>query len=689
MIDFTLINGTQVFTGDAKNSAYSRVYGAVLDAARERYVFPAYPPFAELVLADLAKVAPKESFTETARAQIDYVRSVPQRMADRVLPDNFTYITKPYEHQIEALTHLYYNPRAALFFDAGTGKSKVVIDLKRMLPSDRMLVFSPRVTTENWVREVSVHSGGSLKAVAIIGTPEQKREIIENYREWDVLVASYGTARNMGLPKLHKKTYERIIQLRDEDGRQLSDSGLMTLVRGVRRLADPERQLYWANVWGSGQTVAATVRGAETEAGMRAQYLEDIDYKIIIADESHCIKSSSSQQTKTVLALSRKAPRRVLMSGTPALGDPRHLQPQMKFLAPCIIPEDGLEFMNKYLVRSTWNKRIVTGFKNLNVLNSRVQRVAIRKSKEECLDLPERQIIDLHYSLSAEQQKIYNTLISAMAIELQEFFGGDTESMLEVQHAAVLLNKLGQVSSGFIYTNTNKAEVCNNCPHLQTCVASNTQPFTSACSVYPALPTKEYKIVKDNPKLDLLEEKLEDILEDPSRKVIIWGVYEPELDMIEELIEKHKWGHVRVDGKTSSKIQARIDRFNTEKDCRVYLGQIGTGVGITLNAATYMIFYALDWSLGNYLQAIDRNYRVGQGQKVIVYRFIGNGTIDEYKAKSLSEKRDISSTLTNKIACATCERRFACLAKGLELFDPGCVHKRTAKRTIAKAEVIS
>ena len=120
----------------------------------------------------------------------------------------------------------------------------------------------------------------------------------------------------------------------------------------------------------------------------------------------------------------------------------------------------------------------------------------------------------------------------------------------------------------------------------------------------------------------------------------------------------------------------------------VYLGQVATGVGITLNAATYMIYYCLDWSLGTYLQSIDRNYRAGQTKKVTVYRLLAKDTVEEYKAKALDQKKDLSALMTNRLACAGCPRQMSCLADGTELFDPGCVHQRTAKRTIARAETL-
>ena len=685
-LDLEEINGTPIFVSPNEHNVFSRIYGAIFDRDRLRWFFPAYPPFGLTVVSDLRKIAPNLVYSEAAKKHITNLADVPRRVQARILPDGFTYVTKPFDHQIEGLAYLYYNPRFALLWDAGTAKTKVLIDLKRLLPKQRMLVFGPKVIVSNWLREIELH-GPELRAVAIRGTPAQKIKILRDYKKYDVLIASYGTARTFGLPRLHRSTLKDIRDA-EKSGVHLSKSGLQRLARALRSLCDAERQAAYVAEWAKGMTIAELERQVDAEAKTQVQWIEDIDYSIIVADESHCIKESSSQQTKAVLGLSRKAARRYLMSGTPTLGDPRHLYPQMKFLSPAIIPEDWLQFANMFLVRAPNNQRVITGFKNLNVLNARVQRVAIRKRKDECLDLPPRTMIDIPFTLSSEQQKLYNTLVSLLQADLGSFFSDPTTDSIEIQNAAVLLNKLSQVISGFVIDNQKKSNLCNECPHLASCVAVQAQPYTQACKVITQAPPSQINYFKDNPKLELLNELLDSILEEPKNKVIIWGVYRAELDLIMEALKKRGVGYVRVDGSTGGNVQDRIDLFNKDPDCRVYLSQEATGVGITLNAATYMIYYSYDWSLGTWMQSLDRNYRAGQTEKTTVYRLYGEGTIDGYKIRVLDEKKDISAILANKLACATCLKHFDCLKAKIDLFDPGCVYQRSVKRTVAHAKVI-
>lgn len=690
-LEFQTLNGTPIFAIQSTSPDFSRTYGAVFDKDNRRWVFPAYPPFADLVLSDLKRVAPTLKLSPTADAQVRWLEDVKNvLLPQRRFPD-IEFKTKPFDHQIEGLAMLYHHPRYALFWDPGTGKSKVIVDLLRLLQGQRALIITPKVTVRNWLREIKVHAGDTLKAAVLDGDVTRKRKLMRNYEEYDVLITSYGSARTLGHPHVLARALKR---LKEAVAQQfMSENMAEDLAKVIRRHSDSERQedFVWAKLFGA--TLPQIDRYITEELkGLGPQWLEEIDYRVIVADESHSIKEQTSQQTKSVIALSKKAARRYIMSGTPTLGDPRHLYPQMKFLSPFIIPEDWLRFSDKFLIRARWNKKIVVGFQNMNVLNDRVQRVATRKTKEECLDLPERlPPIDVPFELVPEQKKIYNSLISAMALDLTAFFNDPTGSLLEVQNAATLLNKLCQVTSGFVINSGKRAEICNGCSFVQVCVSSNIMPYTPRCQVQQTDPGNEVKIFKENPKLEALEELLETILAEPSHKVILWAVYKAEMDMIEELLEKRKklvgsW--VRVDGSTGTKVQDRVDHFNTDPDCRVYLGQIATGVGITLNAASYMIYFTLDWSLGNYLQSIDRNYRAGQTKKCTVYRLLGENTVDWYKARALDEKRDISATLTHKIACATCQKRFECLKDKVELFDPGCIYQRRAMRTVAKAGVI-
>jgi len=223
------------------------------------------------------------------------------------------------------------------------------------------------------------------------------------------------------------------------------------------------------------------------------------------------------------------------------------------------------------------------------------------------------------------------------------------------------------------------------CRYLEACVESRVRPHTPRCMVDSTRLPDEITEFDDNPKLTATAALLQDILVDPSAKVIIWCSFERELDLVSRMLTGTGTGHVRVDGTNSRDAQAMIDKFSAEMDIRVYLAQVSTGVGVTINAAAYMIFFSLPFSLITYEQAKNRNHRIGQTKKVTVYRMLGIGTPEPAIARLLDVKVDVDTSLTKRIDCLQCPGNPACIPEGTVPFDPGCIHKRSLERPVTRA----
>jgi len=686
-VDFRQIGGTPCYTLKTTQAAARDIHGAVYDRDTFEWWFPAYAPFERRVFHDL-KLAFKEiPWTPAALAQ--HAASLANEAAREAhaLPEGFTFHTEPFDHQREGLSYLLHRPRAALLWAMGTGKSKVIVDLFRAEPQNRMLITSPKVTLFNWKKEFQIHAGSGPRVGVIAGDLEAKRDIIENYRDYDVLVTSYGTARNLAFPVLHEKTLAYLQDSKAGGPRKMSVNAFETLVRICRNVARHAEQIELVKKWESGMPATELRLLAEDLRRKTAQYLCDVDFHTLVADESHALMEASSEQTKAVVGLSRKAVRRIISSGTVTLGDPRHLYPQLKMLSSALVPEDLIQYEAMFLLKNPFNNHQVLGYKNLDLLNDRVDRVATRKTREECLTLPERQFFDLTFPLEGPQKELYNTLVKEGVADLAAMFA-EGSGTLEVANSAVLLNKLGQVCSGFILEPVDTG-VCNTCARVGECVTEGIKPYTQRCPVTKgAAPTREV-LLGTNPKLDLLMAKLEEALQEPTNKAIIWAQHTAELNHIEQRLQKAGIVYVRVDGSTGGKVQTYVDRFNTSPDCRVYLAQIATGIGITLTSANHTFYYSMDWSLGTYLQSLDRNYRAGQVRKVAVWRFFAEDSVELFKAEVLAEKADVSRVMTGKLLCSLCPRVDVCAKEKVELFDDGCLYPRQVRRTVAKAKELT
>lgn len=631
-------NGTPVFMATGHKLLASRVFGAVWDSDRSLWMYPAFFPAAGRVIDDLAALSGEATITwsEAAQRHTAAVSGVQGALSEKKIPADFTFVTPPYEHQIEGLCHVFYNLRAALFYDPGLGKSKIAVDLLRLLRHGGnrapALVLGPRVTVQNWGREIDRHSGGQLTWIAVVGTPAEKKAAIEKAAGTgtDILLATYDT---------------------------------------VRSLVD--------------------------------FIVDKMPYGTLICDECHQVKAWDSSRTKATWEVAQKAARRVMMTGSPTQGSPLDLYGIYKILGDCFMPEDYRAFKHKFLEMVGPNSHVIRGYKNLDILNARTTFLSARKRKEECLDLPERTTVDVEYHLTAVQTGLHNQLVHEMRLDPEQLAAqlgleGNAARLpphARMPHRAATLSKLLQVASGFVIKNQNDPSFCDlaepgGCRHLETCIERRIRPRTPDCQVDQTPLPNTVTFLDKNPKLDALEELLDEILEAPAHKVIVWCSFKHELDLVQAMITRRAWRMVRVDGE-STDVQACVDAFNNEPDVRVYLSQTSTGVGITLNAATYMVYCSLPFSLNSYIQSIDRNYRIGQTNRVTVYRLIGRGTPEAAVAKLLDNKVDVDALLTKKIDCVICPNSMRCLTTGIEPFDPDCIYPRKVARPVIRAHALN
>lgn len=212
------------------------------------------------------------------------------------------------------------------------------------------------------------------------------------------------------------------------------------------------------------------VAGYDTAKRYYDQLINTFEYKIIVADESHFLRTGKSARTKGAVALSSRAKRRILLSGTPSLGNPLHLWGQLHFLGKFIPARDLWAFRRFYTIKSKSNPKIIVGYKNLEMLNDKLGRVTLRRMKDECLDLPPRQIIDVFFGVNREQRKMYNELVEGACTQLEN------GKIFEAAHAAAVIQKLMQILSGFFII--PPPDICDDCEHVKECVDNFIKPFT-------------------------------------------------------------------------------------------------------------------------------------------------------------------------------------------------------------------
>ncbi|XP_057575230.1 DNA excision repair protein ERCC-6-like [Hippopotamus amphibius kiboko] len=121
-------------------------------------------------------------------------------------------------------------------------------------------------------------------------------------------------------------------------------------------------------------------------------------------------------------------------------------------------------------------------------------------------------------------------------------------------------------------------------------------------------------------------------LRDEGHQTLVFSHSRQILNIIERLLKNRHFKILRIDGTITHLVERekRISLFQQNKDYSVFLltTQIG-GVGLTLTAASRVVIFDPSWNPATDAQAVDRVYRIGQKENVVVYRLITCGTVEE------------------------------------------------------------
>jgi len=147
-------------------------------------------------------------------------------------------------------------------------------------------------------------------------------------------------------------------------------------------------------------------------------------------------------------------------------------------------------------------------------------------------------------------------------------------------------------------------------------------------------------------KLNALSDILEQAQQE-GKKLVVIARFVPEIKAICSMLGKAGIGYSCIMGGVTDRDE-QVSRFQTDPDCQVFVGQIATaGLGITLTAASTLVFYSTDYSMSNHEQARARIHRVGQKENCTYIYLAAKGTVDEKVLKSLRNKADLARMLVD------------------------------------------
>lgn len=326
---------------------------------------------------------------------------------------------------------------------------------------------------------------------------------------------------------------------------------------------------------------------------------------LIIADEGHKIKTHNISASKAMHRLGAGARYRMLLTGTPVTNKAIDIFSEYKFLAPQIFGMSFYAFRNRYFEMVGYGNHTPVLKRSMEQeLTVRMHSIAFRATKAECLDLPETTDIVRKVELEPNAMRIYSNLVKDSYAEL-------TKGEVTITNVLTKLLRLSQLTGGFIGSDES----------------TTTERVSSA-------------------KLDVLEDIIDSALEE-NKKLVIIARFVAELHAICKLLDKKGIQHSLIMGSVHSRDE-QVAQFQTNPEVHVFVGQIATaGLGITLTAASTMVFYSLDYSMSNFEQTKARIHRAGQRMPCTYIYLTAKGTVDEKVLKALKTKANLARTLVD------------------------------------------
>ncbi|OFZ71033.1 MAG: hypothetical protein A2451_13880 [Bdellovibrionales bacterium RIFOXYC2_FULL_39_8] len=146
-------------------------------------------------------------------------------------------------------------------------------------------------------------------------------------------------------------------------------------------------------------------------------------------------------------------------------------------------------------------------------------------------------------------------------------------------------------------------------------------------------------------KIAFLLEQLSQIIAEGHR-VIVFSQFTTYLDIIQKAVAPFKWPTSRIDGsQTINNRQAQVDNFQSGKSVLFLISLKAGGVGLNLTAASYVFIMDPWWNPAVESQAVDRAHRIGQLNRLNVYRPVIKDSVEEKVLALQEEKRELFKDL--------------------------------------------
>ena len=463
--------------------------------------------------------------------------------------DFSTWKTKPYKHQEEFLRYSQAHAQMLLLDEPGLGKTKQSLDL-----------IANRIK-----------AGQIKKALIIVGVSSLQFNWLNEVKKHTDLVGYILGTRPVGKSGLQTKI---------GSGKDKVDD--------VNRMHKMAAQVIITNIESLRNDNIVTAFQTQITAGVLG---------MVVVDEVHKCKNPKAKQTKGLLSLNTHY--KLGLTGTPIVNSPVDLFAMMQWLGRTVPPKSYFEA--KYCIKGGFQGKDIVGYRKVEDLSQDLYGWSLRRTKDECLDLPGKTIQTIHFDMLPEQAKLYK--------EIQKDL---RERSAEILASA---SPMGQL------VGLKKA---TSCPP----VVLETYP-PEACAKWETL-------------LDIVDEVVSS-----GQKIVIFCYHVFTLEYLNWALRKHKYNPALVYGAIDIAVrEANVQAFQTIPECNIILGNYQTlGTGFNLTASSTIVEYELPWTAADETQAQDRCDRIGQHHPVNVIRLVTNNTYDAVNEEIVDSKELLAESI--------------------------------------------
>lgn len=457
---------------------------------------------------------------------------------------------KPHDYQRYAIDKIIDEERFGLFLDMGLGKTvstlTAIDELKfNSLEINKVLVIAPkRVAEDTWSREVSKWEHlKHLRVSKILGSEAKRRKAL------------------------------------------MKDADLYIINReNVKWLVD------------------------------HFEKLKRWPFDMIVVDELSSFKNPSSQRFKALKKVAPHSKRFVGLTGTPSPNGLLDLWSQIYLIDfGERLEKTFSKYRSRYFYKEDWGFQYKPFEHTQERVHGLIDDIVVSMKSEDHIKLPERIDSVKEVYLDDKETELYeelekNMILNFIEDELIKFSEDNPEADLPTteqiiaKNAAVLSNKLLQLSNGTVYTEEQGV-----------------------------------KVIHDK-KLDMLAEIIEEANSSP---VLVFYSFKHDK---ERILERFK-GAETIDSENA------IARWNAGEIPVLLAHPASAGHGLNLQDGGHIIaWFGLTWSLELYQQANARLYRQGQEQTTIIHHIVTKGSIDDEKVlPALQGKEDLQNALIDAL----------------------------------------